>query len=99
MKKNVTIYDVAAHSGVSVASVSRVLARSKYPVSEETRQKVLRSAEKLNYTVNAMGKMLKNQSTREIGVIVPEHLKPMLCHAGAGNAGGGHPKRLSCIAV
>ena len=33
MKKNVTIYDVAAHSGVSVASVSRVLARSKYPVA------------------------------------------------------------------
>ena len=91
MKKNVTIYDVAAHSGVSVASVSRVLARSKYPVSEETRQKVLRSAEKLNYTVNAMGKMLKNQSTREIGI--------MLCHACAGNAGGGHSKRLSRIAV
>ena len=79
MKKNVTIYDVAAHSGVSVASVSRVLARSKYPVSEETRQKVLRSAEKLNYTVNAMGKMLKNQSTREIGIIVPNISNP--CYA------------------
>lgn len=80
MKRNVTIYDVAAHCGLSVASVSRVLAKADYPVSEGTRQRVLRSARELNYTVNAMGKMLKNQSTREIGVIVPNISNP--CYAG-----------------
>lgn len=80
MKRNVTIYDVAAHCGLSVASVSRVLAKADYPVSEGTRQRVLRSARELNYTVNTMGKMLKNQSTREIGVIVPNISNP--CYAG-----------------
>ena len=79
MKKNVTIYDVAAHCGLSVASVSRVLAKANYPVTEVTRQKVLKSARELNYTVNAMGKMLKNQSTREIGVVVPNISNP--CYA------------------
>ena len=79
MRKNVTIYDVAAHSGVSVASVSRVLAKAKYPVSEATRQKVLNSARELNYMVNDTGKMLKKQSTREIGVIVPNVSNP--CYA------------------
>lgn len=76
MGKNVTIYDVAERSGVSVASVSRVLAKVEYPVSEQTRAKVLRAAKELNYTVNAMGKMLKTQSTREIGVIVPTISNP-----------------------
>lgn len=79
MKKNVTIYDVAAHCGLSVASVSRVLANADYPVTEATRQKVINSARELKYTVNAMGKMLKNQSTREIGVIVPNISNP--CYA------------------
>lgn len=76
MGKNVTIYDVAQHSGVSVASVSRVLANAQYPVSAQTRQKVLQSARELNYTVNAMGKILKTQATREIGVIVPNISNP-----------------------
>lgn len=79
MKKNATIYDVAAHCGLSVASVSRVLAKADYPVTEATRQKVLKSARELNYTVNTMAKMLKQQSTREIGVIVPNISNP--CYA------------------
>lgn len=79
MKKNATIYDVATHCGLSVASVSRVLAKADYPVTEATRQKVLKSARELNYTVNTMAKMLKQQSTREIGVIVPNISNP--CYA------------------
>ena len=36
--------DVAARAGVSVASASRVLSGSKYPVSDEVRKRVLAAA-------------------------------------------------------
>lgn len=75
-KNNVTIYDVAQLSGVSVATVSRVLGNAEYPVSESTRMKVLHATRELHYTMNITGKMLKTQSTREIGVIVPNISNP-----------------------
>lgn len=79
MGKNATIYDVAQRSGVSAASVSRVLSKVDYPVSKETRMKVLQAAKELNYTFNAVGKMLKQQNSHEIGVIVPNITNP--CYA------------------
>ncbi len=47
----VTIRDVAAHAGVSIASVSNVL--NGYPVSAALRDNVLRSIEALGYTGSA----------------------------------------------
>jgi len=45
-----TIRDVAAHAGVSIATVSRIIAGDpNYKVTEETRKKVWDSALKLNY--------------------------------------------------
>ncbi|MBE6907799.1 MAG: LacI family transcriptional regulator [Ruminococcaceae bacterium] len=64
-----TIYDIARECGLSVATVSRVLSKSSYPVSEETRKKVNETAKRMKYTPNPV---IKNQDRNdEIGVIIP----------------------------
>lgn len=75
-KKNVTIYDVAKASGFSPATVSRVLGNSDYPVKPEVREKVQKAAKELKYTPNLLGKYLKTNNTRDIGVVVPNITNP-----------------------
>lgn len=48
-KKTVTIYDVAAAAGVSIATVNRAL-NNKPRISESTRRLVIKVAEELGYT-------------------------------------------------
>lgn len=67
----VGIRDVAREAGVSVATVSRVLSAGGYPVSEETRRKVLASAKRLNFVPNDLARGLSQDRTNTIGVIVP----------------------------
>jgi len=74
--KKATVHDIAAEIGLSVATVSRVLSNSGYPVKEETRKRVLDAAEKLNYTLNIVGRMLKKSDSRDIGVIIPSISNP-----------------------
>ena len=76
MAKQATLRDIARHSGLSLATVSRVLSDSDYVVSESTRQRVLSSAAQLNYMPNELGKSLKTRSTRDIGVILPNITNP-----------------------
>ena len=52
-----TLADVAAHAGVSPATVSRVLA-GNYPVSRSANQRVLRSIRELNYSANTHARAL-----------------------------------------
>jgi LacI family transcriptional regulator len=66
----VTINDVAREAGVSITTVSRVL-NNNYPVKKETRQKIEKAIEKLNYMPNAMARSLITKKTSMIGVIVP----------------------------
>lgn len=75
-KKNATISDIAKKAGVSIATVSRVLNNSDYPVKEETREKVLKISEELEYKPNIFGKMLKGSPSMEIGIIVPSITNP-----------------------
>ncbi len=63
-------------SGMSLATVSRVLSGSDYAVSEPSRRAVLSAAKKLRYMPNALGKSLKTSSTREIGVVIPNITNP-----------------------
>ncbi|HEY0139951.1 MAG TPA: LacI family DNA-binding transcriptional regulator [Thermoanaerobaculia bacterium] len=68
---SVTIRDVAAQAGVSVATVSRVFNR-KGPVREETYQRVMEIAEGLHYVPHAAARSLSLRSTTTIGVVLPE---------------------------
>jgi LacI family transcriptional regulator len=68
---NVTIRDVAAKAGVSVATVSRVFNR-KGPIREDTIRKVREVAEELQYVPHAGARSLSTRSTRTIGVVLPD---------------------------
>jgi DNA-binding LacI/PurR family transcriptional regulator len=67
--------DVARLARVSQAAVSRTFTPGA-SVSDETRQKVLEAAYKLNYRPNAIARSLIRKSTRIIGVVVMRLTKP-----------------------
>lgn len=68
---NVTIRDVAAGAGVSVATVSRVF-NQKGPIREETVRRVMDVAGALQYIPHAGARSLSTRSTRTIGVVLPD---------------------------
>lgn len=73
--KRVTIKDVAAHAGVSLATASRALNGTR-PMSEELRSRVLASAEELSYQVNLLGRALRQQGHPVVGLSVPDLENP-----------------------
>lgn len=70
-----SIKDIAREAGVSIATVSRVFS-GRDPVSEEMRAKVLAAAERLAYRPNALARSLKVESTRTLGLVVPNIMNP-----------------------
>src|ERR1044071_3501772 len=67
----VTIHDVAARAGVSVATVSRVLNRNA-PVRQETLQHVQDVARRLRYVPNTAARALSIRRSHTIGVVLPD---------------------------
>jgi LacI family transcriptional regulator len=65
-----TIADVAAHAGVGLGTVSRVLNGSPN-VRDATRAKVLASIELLDYRPNPMARGLSRGRCQTLGVVVP----------------------------
>ncbi|MFC3052994.1 LacI family DNA-binding transcriptional regulator [Kordiimonas pumila] len=68
MAVSVTIDDVAAHAGVSIKTVSRVVNREAN-VSEKTRNKVMAAIEALNYRPNQAARGLAGRRSYLIGVV------------------------------
>lgn len=71
LKERVTIYEVAKASGVSLATVSRVINNSD-SVKEDTKRKVLSVIKKLGYKPSGLAQALATNKTTNIGVIIPE---------------------------
>lgn len=69
--RTVTMADVAARAGVSVATVSRVISDSR-PVAEPLRTAVLSAAAALGYQVNLVGRALRKGRTSTVGLLVPD---------------------------
>lgn len=65
------IYDIARLSGVSIATVSRVMNGSG-KVSEKTRQKVLSVIQAEDYTPNVFAQGLGLNTMHTIGILVPD---------------------------
>lgn len=88
MGKQKTIKDVAELAGVSVATASRVLSDSDYPVRPQLQQKVREAAEKLEYAPNAMAQSLRREVCRDVALIVPNISNPFYLQAvlGVGEA-------------
>ena len=63
------IKDVAAHAGLSVASVSRALS-GRAGVSEATRRRVLVAARELDYRPDQVARSLRRRQTNLIGLVI-----------------------------
>lgn len=70
MNKEISIVDVAAEAGVSIATVSNVI-NGKGRVSTKTKQKIERIIREMGYTPNLQARNLKTRRTDLIGVVVP----------------------------
>jgi len=71
--KRTSVRDVAAAAHTSVATVSRVLNNTGY-FSDETRARVLKAAEELNYQPSLRAKGLRQKRSHAIGLLIPNLL-------------------------
>src|SRR3569623_1235520 len=74
-----TSFDVAALAGVSQASVARAFNASP-SISEETRQRVLDAARKLNYVPNSIASSLTTKRTKIVALILGNLGNPFYVH-------------------
>ncbi len=71
--KNLSIHDVAAQAGVSIATVSRVI-NGKDRVAAETRHRVEEAMRKLDFRPNRQARALGLRKTNTIGLVLPDLL-------------------------
>lgn len=74
----VSLMNVAEVAGVSIATASRILAGVDYPVTDKTRQMVLKAAKELGYRPNLIARSLRLEQTFTIGIIVENILSPFI---------------------
>lgn len=74
-ERRCTIRDVASRAGVSVATVSRVLA-GNYPTAPATRGKVLRAVRELDYVANVHARALAGVGRKTIAILTREVVTP-----------------------
>ncbi|GCE28263.1 LacI family transcriptional regulator [Dictyobacter alpinus] len=79
-----SIVDVAKKAGVSVATASRVMSSSTYPVSGTAREKVLSAARELKYVPNSLARSLKIQRSKLIAVLVGDNADPYFAQVARG---------------
>ena len=72
MAKYVTILDIAKELGISKSTVSRALSGDTGNVKEETLRKILATADRMGYHRNELAVNFRQQSTHNIGIIIPE---------------------------
>lgn len=75
MRKNLTVYDIAAEAGVSVATVSRVLNNNE-KVAENTRNKIQGIIDKYDFKPNEVARSLFKNETKLIGCLLPDITNP-----------------------
>src|SRR5271166_3753757 len=71
LEKRPTIRDVALRAGVSVATASNVVNGNR-PVGEASRRRVVEAIEALGYRLDRAASALRGQSTRLVGMVVPD---------------------------
>ena len=70
LKERVTIYEVAKASGVSLATVSRVI-NNQDNVTPQTREKVQATIARLGYKPSGLAQALAKNKSTNIGVVIP----------------------------
>src|SRR5438270_7729737 len=69
--RRVTIKEVAAQAGVSVATISRVL-NGKGPVRETTSRRVMETCQALHFTPHGIARSLSLRRTHTVGLLLPD---------------------------
>ena len=90
--RRVTIGDVAAEAGVSVATVSKVI-NDRYGVAEETSARVRAVIDELGYESSLVARSLRSQRTNVIGILVAD-IEPFSAELLKGAAQGDPRDRL-----
>ena len=72
---NVNIKEVAKKAKVSTATVSRVISKSAY-VSDDLRERVLRTIKLLNYIPDCNARGLRQSKTFTVGMVLPDICNP-----------------------
>lgn len=67
----VTIKEVAAQAGVSVATISRVI-NGKGPVRESTSRRVMETAQAMRYTPHGVARSLSMRRAHTVGLLLPD---------------------------
>lgn len=80
----VTLQQVAAHAGVSLATASRAFNGSTRKVNEELQRRVLASAKALNYSANAQAQAMARGTSRAVAIIVGDIADPYFSSIAAG---------------
>lgn len=75
VERPVTIVEIAKESGVSIATVSRVM-NNTAPVAASTRARVNAVIQKYHYTPNAFARSLISRQSMTIGIIIPDISNP-----------------------
>lgn len=72
MSKYVTIKDIANELGLSKSTVSRALSGDTQNVKADTMNLIRTTAERMGYHRNELAVSLRKQSSRNIGIVIPE---------------------------
>jgi LacI family transcriptional regulator len=75
MTAKMRIKDVAREAGVSTATVSHVINKTRF-VADETRERVLRAIERCNYYPNAHARSLASGRSNTLGLLVSDISNP-----------------------
>ena len=70
-----TLTTVAREAGVSVPTVSQVM-RGTGRISEQTREKVMRAAQRLHYVPDSRAATMRSGDNREVGFVINQLLNP-----------------------
>ena len=68
----VTIKDIAKKCGISITTVSLVLNHKGEHISKETKNKIYKAVEELNYQPNQVAVSMVTKRTNTIGLILPD---------------------------
>lgn len=94
--RKITIKDVASKAGVSIATVSYVINKSR-PVSPELSMRVLAAIDEIGYYPNVNARSLKSKRTSTIGLIVPDNSNPFFAEIAKGVEDAGFDAGFSVI--
>lgn len=78
-----TIREVAEQAGVSVATVSRILA-GNYPASPATRNRVMRAVKELDYVANVHARALAGTPRKSVAIVINSVISPHYAHVAQG---------------